>query len=104
MCMITLDATTGYHSQLFVPRPRTDIKSLKWQSQLKLYFRKPYQSWVDRDGHCAARGPRLELAIECILPYDYEYLATSPLGGDALDRPYLRDSNAGAARRWAGAR
>jgi len=80
MCMITLDA---HNRDIVAKMVRTEVMEVshfQWQSQLKMYWRKPFQGFVWRDPQLrGTEEQRAEIGIlNCVIPYDYEYLGNGP--------------------------
>lgn len=80
MCMITLDAHNRDIVAKMVRGGVAEVSHFQWQSQLKMYWRKPFQGFVWRDPELrGTEGQRAEIGIlNCVVPYDYEYLGNGP--------------------------
>jgi dynein heavy chain len=80
MTMITLDSHNRDIVSKMIRGGIAESSHFMWQSQLKLQWRKPFQSFLYLDPHL--RGPAGERAevgiLNCVLPYDYEYLGNGP--------------------------
>jgi dynein heavy chain len=80
MTMITLDSHNRDIVSKMIRGGIAEATHFMWQSQLKLQWRKPFQSFLYLDPHL--RGPAGERAevgiLNCVLPYDYEYLGNGP--------------------------
>ena len=80
MCMITLDAHNRDIVAKMVRNKVMMVNNFEWQSQLKWYWRVPFQGYVDRDMQLrSVNNERAEIGIlNAVLPYDYEYLGNGP--------------------------